>query len=554
MYLCTCHLFLYNLNLLLNVGLLIFLIVSYLFLCFSLMKVFEKAGVPAMKAWIPGINFIEWCKIIGRPTWWAALLLIPVVNFFILIGMIIDLVRSFGQYSFGSSLLSSIYAPAYLTWMGNSKDAKYLGPNVPKEEAYNNDLGKALQNKDKDTYNKLKTLSPYRKGELREWAEAIIFAVFAAAFIRMFFIEAYVIPSSSMEGTLKVGDFLFVSKFNYGIRTPMTVVQFPLVHNRFSQAAGGFLGRESYLTEPKLPYFRLPKLEEVQRSTPVVFNWPAGDSIIITAARNFSYPDMVLTEQIPANFRKSSVTVRPIDKKDHYIKRCVGVAGDSLQIKNRQLYINGQPAENPSNLQYLYKVTSKTLFANPVEADRFRKNLSEMGINTDDSNSESGFFNLNEGQVAKIKTMARDVIIEVQEQVTNHPKYLFPHDPSHFANWTLDNFGPIYIPKKGATVTITPENIAPYARIISAYEGNKLDIKNGRVYINDTPSTTYTFKQNYYWMMGDNRHNSEDSRVWGYVPEDHIVGKPLFIWFSTKNGSISNGINWDRIFTRADRK
>jgi signal peptidase I len=199
-------------------------------------------------------------------------------------------------------------------------------------------------------------------------------------------------------------------------------------------------------------------------------------------------------------------------------------------------------------------VTSKTLFANPVESERFRKNLAAMGVSNEDSNSESGFFNLNETQVAKIKTMANDVIVEVQEQVTNHPKYLFPHDPQHFANWTLDNFGPIYIPKKGATVTITPENIAPYIRIISAYEKNKLEIKNGRVFINDAVVNTYTFKQNYYWMMGDNRHNSEDSRVWGYVPEDHIVGKPLFIWFSTKNGSISNGINWDRIFTKADRK
>jgi signal peptidase I len=376
------------------------------------------------------------------------------------------------------------------------------------------------------------------KSQSREWAEAIIFAVFAAAFIRMFLIEAYVIPSSSMEGTLKVGDFLFVSKAHYGIRTPMTVAQVPLVHNRMPIG-----NAESYLEKPALPYFRLPAIEKIDRYEPVVFNWPVGDSVVLLPDRSWDVGQMrqKYGGVIPPGIE---VITRPIDKKDHYIKRCVGLPGDSLKIVGGQLYINGTAAQNPRHRQFLYRIT-------PVVNE---KKLDEFGVSIHDLPKEAtsrGFYNLDDEQVEKIKALGPDIKVERVPQ-DRFPGYTFPNDAKRYGGWTVDDFGPIYIPAKGATTPLSLDNLSFYRRIISVYEGNKLEVRDGKIFINGQEATSYTFRQDYFWMMGDNRHNSEDSRIWGYVPEDHIVGKPLFIWFSTKEGNIRKGINWNRIFKPAN--
>ncbi len=238
--------------------------------------------------------------------------------------------------------------------------------------------------------------------------------------------------------------------------------------------------------------------------------------------------------------KNNDIIVRPIDKKDHYIKRCVAQAGDSLLIKDRAIYINGQKQKDPIHRQFKY------IARKPLKISK--KRLEDWGISS--AYGRGLIYFLDDQQVKKINDASGEKILEVA--VNKNDPTLFPNDPKHFNSWSLDNYGPIWIPQKDKTVSITPENIALYRRIIDVYENNDLKVKNGKIFINGKETDSYTFKQNYYWAMGDNRHNSEDSRFWGFVPEDHMVGKPLFIWFSTKNGSMSNGINWNRIFRSAD--
>ncbi|MBP6827125.1 MAG: signal peptidase I [Saprospiraceae bacterium] len=519
-------------------SILIFLIVLYILLGVSMMKLFEKAGIPGWKALVPGLAAVEWCKIIGRKPRYAIWLLFPIVNIFIYAGMVIDLVRSFGKHGFWDAALAVIFAPIPFFQIGMDAKAGYEGPILEREREYHRLHHEATEKNDKLALKKLDTEYAFmRKSQLREWSEAIIFAVFAAAFIRMFLIEAYVIPTPSMEGTLKVGDFLFVSKAHYGIRTPMTVIQFPLMHNRLPFNLG-----ESYLKEPSLPYFRLPALESIDHNEPVVFNWPAGDSVVLLPDRSL---DIYQMRHQTGGVMPPGVDIiaRPIDKKDHYIKRCVGLPGDSLQIKGRQLYINGVAAQNPTHRQFLYQVAPMVNM----------KRLEEWGVSLsseqDRKNAAAGYIHLDDTQVEKIKSLGSTVTIVPQDR--REPGYVFPNDSKRYGGWTVDDFGPIYIPKKGATTPLNLDNLPFYKRIITTFEGNQLAVRDGKIYINGQETSSYTFKENYYWMMGDNRHNSEDSRIWGYVPEDHIVGKPLFIWFSTKNGNIREGINWNRIFKSA---
>ncbi len=534
---------------------LLFLIVLYILLTLSMVRLFEKAGIPGWKAYVPGLAAVEWCKLVGRRPIYAAWLLFPIVNIFIYAGLCIDLARSFGKHSFWHAALAVIYAPVLFFLIGRDPAARYNGPILEQERAFHQQYAEAKAKGDKAALRKLEANNIFKKSPLREWVEAIIFAVFAAAFIRMFLIEAFVIPTSSMEGSLKVGDYLFVSKAHYGIRTPMTVLQFPLVHNRFSQQAEGLLARESYLREPSLPYFRLPALEKIDHNEPVVFNFPAGDSVIITPGRTYDIyqwrREMELLRRLNRPLPPTPpVVARPIDKKDHYIKRCIGLPGDSLLIRNGQVYLNGKPAVNPRHLQFAYYLQSPSGMLN------LRK-LEEIGVNLNDaipvelSNGEvRRYYNLDSAQVATIKSWGSDIAIERFEPGLR-PGYVFPNDARQYGDWTVDNFGPIYIPKKGATVALTPASLPFYERIIRVYEGHRLEMRGDTCYIDGKPSSTYTFGQNYYWMMGDNRHNSEDSRIWGYVPEDHIVGKPLFIFFSTKNANLRQGINWNRLFRSA---
>lgn len=526
---------------------LIFLIVSYVLFSISLMKIFKKAGEPGWKALVPGLNFIVMSKLVGRKGAHAAWLLVPIVNIFIFVGLCVDMVRSFGKYGFWHSAIAVIYSPLIFFMLGRNEKEKYLGPSLVLEKEYYKKMEEARQNNARE-YQKLVRRNPYKKSQVREWSEAIIFAVFAAAFIRMFLIEAYTIPTSSMEGSLKVGDFLFVSKAHYGIRTPKTVLMLPLLHNRVP-----IIGGESYISKPDLPFYRFPAITPIKRYDPVVFNFPEGDSVYIFPERTYSIYDfqrgaMTLDRYKQVKNGQAKLVVRPIDKKDHYIKRCIGLPGDSLQVINRQVYVNGKPAKNPRHMQFRYIVKSESGALNLSRLEEWGVNLSPA-----ECSPANGIFHLDAEQVEKIKGLGPDIHVEIDPRQDMPNPNLFPHDPKNFPGWTVDNYGPVYIPKKGATVDISPENISLYERIISVYEGNKLEVKNGKLFINGKEAATYTFKMNYYWMMGDNRHNSEDSRVWGFVPDNHIVGKSLFIWFSTKNGNMFNGINWGRIFTSANK-
>lgn len=517
----------------------LFLLIGYIIFSAGMYFVFPKAGVDAWKGLVPGLNLYELAGIVGRKkshAWW---MLFPIVNIFIFAALIIDLARSFGKHSFLHSLLAVVGAPFYALWLGFSKDAKYNGPILTEEKEFFSKLASAQEKNDTKTVSKLQATNIFKKSALREWAESIIFAVFAAAFIRMFLIEAYMIPTSSMEGSLKVGDFLFVSKAHYGVRLPMTFVMIPLLHNTIP-----IINTESYLRKPSFKYTRLPKLQEVQRNQPFVFNWPVGDSVYLAPDRAYTIDQYRREAFVKQAVRSAKLITRPVDKKDHYIKRCVAIAGDSLQIINRQLYINGVAAYNPEHMQFMYRLLSQNNQIN-------QRKLDGLGINLSEAMPQMGIYFLDSVQVRKIQAMDSTIYIQVMPQ---EARPMFPYDTPLSKGWTVDNYGPIYIPKAGATTALNLENLPLYQRIIGVYEQNKLEVKDNKIFINGVESNSYTFKMDYYWAMGDNRHNSEDSRSWGYVPEDHIVGKPLFIWFSTKNGKIANGINWDRLFTTANKK
>ncbi len=513
-----------------------FLLVFYALVSISLYKVFEKAGRPGWQALVPGYNFVVWSEIVGRKPLHAAWMLFPIVNIFIFAALAIDLVRSFGKHKFWHAFLAVVVTPFTFFYLGLKQEEEYEGPIIPKEREYKVKIEEARKSKNKTQLKKLLAKNPYRKSGGREWVESIIFAVFAAAFIRMFLIEMYKIPTSSMEGSLLVGDFLCVSKAHYGIRTPMTIAMIPLLHNRLP-----FFNKESYWEKPKLKYWRSGSIENIERNNPVVFNYPEGDSVIIRPGRTYSIYDIRRQGTAITSAVLDDVVTRPMDKMDHYIKRCIGLPGDSIKIVDRQVYINGQPGTNPTNIQYAYLVRSQNT---PINTKR----LEEWGVNLKDSPGNN-IYMLNNEQVEKIRSMGNVTV----EHLPQQPRALFPYDSRMTSGWTVDNYGPLYIPKKGVTVDISAESIAPYRRIIKKYEGNDLKEANGKIFINGTEAHSYTFKMDYYWMMGDNRHNSEDSRVWGFVPEDHIVGKPLFIWFSTQSGSIKNGIRWNRLFTSAKK-
>lgn len=528
-------------------GLLLFIIVIYVLLSISLPKVFQKAGFEGKKAFIPGVNMGILAEIVGRKrshAWW---LLFPIVNIFILAGLCIDLVRSFGKYRFIDSVLAVIAAPIYNFYLGTNDKEKYIGPAYKLEKEYKNKIQEAKKAGKKIELERLERKNPYKKGPIREWTEAIIFAVFAATFIRMFLLEAFMIPTSSMEGSLLTGDFLFVSKTSYGVRMPQTIAMLPLVHNRVPVVGG-----ESYLEKPKLQYKRLPAFTKVERNDPVVFNYPEGDSVYITPGRTWGKYDLErgrIPQQVAQYIQQGRIDLvtRPYDKADHYIKRCVGLPGDRIEIRNRQLFVNGDPAKNPEHLQYTYIVKFEGGAVN-------NKRLLEIGINPEDLRMSRGNtyqLNLTEDQLEKVKSFGNVVVEPYIGQP--RPSEIFPHDPNHF-NWSVDNFGPITIPAEGATIELNRSSLAVYRRVIETYEGNDIAINGDQIMINGSPTNSYTFNQDYFWMMGDNRHNSEDSRFWGFVPETHIVGKPLFIWMSLKNGKLSDGIRWNRIFTGANKQ
>lgn len=395
------------------------------------------------------------------------------------------------------------------------------------------------------------------------WVDDIVFALVAVYFINIFLFQNYQIPSSSLEKSLLVGDYLFVSKLSYGPRVPNTPISFPLVQNTLP-----VLNCKSYTDWPEWGYHRVKGLGEVKRNDIVVFNFPAGDTIALLQQNPDYYTLVAQYGREAIRLNKATfgeVMYRPVDKRENYVKRCIGMPGDSLAVRDNQVYINGKAAENPENMQFNYYVeTDGTLF----NEEQFRL----MDVSRDDRGliggnngygqellAFLGFQPNADGQynpvyrmpltkhalaVAKKFAFVKKVVIE--PETMGGPTYPVDYE----TGWTRDNYGPIWIPKRGATIRLDERNLALYHRCIKNYENNSLETKGGKIYINGKETTEYTFKYDYYWMMGDNRHNSADSRSWGFVPEDHVVGKPIMIWLSLdKDRSWFDGkIRWERLF------
>ena len=406
-----------------------------------------------------------------------------------------------------------------------------------------------------------------------EWVDALVFALVAVYIINIFLFQNYKIPTSSLEKTLLVGDHLFVSKVSYGPRMPITPIAFPLVQNTFP-----ITNSKSYTDWPTWDYKRLKGFGKVERNQIVVFNFPTGDTVpfyrpnpdyYITikelgqyaAMRNPSlikgktfaseYEERQFFNEIGRRLVQSNpqeygdVRYRPVDKRDNYVKRCIALPGDVFEIRHNQVYINGQPAENPENLQHNYLVVTDGTILPKQFFDR-------LGISEDDRREGGTGSNyvlpLTKAMAETIKSYDIIKAVEVDERKPNGSgSEVFPY--SKYFNWSRDNYGPLRIPAKGETVDLTIENILLYERIISAYEGNKLEVKNGTIYINGEVANSYTFKMDYYFMLGDNRHKSADSRYWGFVPEDHIIGRPILVWLSVdKDKGFPGGIRWNRFF------
>ena len=380
-----------------------------------------------------------------------------------------------------------------------------------------------------------------------EWVDAIIFAVIAASFIRMFFIEAYTIPTSSMEKTMLVGDYLFVSKTAYGPKLPNTPVSFPFVHHTMPLTKTV----KSYSDIIQWDYHRLKGFGHVNRNDVVVFNFPEGDTVAVNmqAQSYYQLVRMYGRERVWNDKRTfGNIIYRPIDKRENYIKRCVAVSGDSLKIINGQVFINGKPQITIPGLQYDYIVTTDGTQINPEALDRLNISLEDRH-----RNGAQYMFPLTQEKVDKLKKFSNVISVERMNMPAGRPDpNIFPFVPENYP-WNVDNFGPIWIPKKGVTVNLTLKNLPLYRRIIKVYEKNRLEVKDSTIYINDKPADTYTFGMNYFWMMGDNRHNSADSRYWGFVPEDHVVGKASFIWLSLdKDKSFPANIRWNRFFKKVE--
>ncbi len=491
----------------------IYMLLSILFFITSaagLWTIFEKAGYQGWKAIVPFYNFYIWLQIIKKPLWWYIFIIFPYINVFTLLLMVVETLKCFKKDGLGEQALGVLFPFFFLPYLGFSPQEKYTDPDQ---------------------------ITPVKKSATREWADALIFAVIAATIIRTFLIEAYTIPTSSMEKSLLVGDYLFVSKASYGPKVPNTPIAFPFAHHTLPLTQF----TKSYVEWVRLPYYRFPGFRTIQNNDVVVFNYPDGDTVALQM-QNRSYYAMVREMGRDVVWRNYDVVSRPVDKRENYIKRCVGIPGDTIQIINGEIFINGELLPFPADGQYNYQVItdgsplhSRLLDRHDI-TDGFQRSANEYIFALTDDTAE--------------KLEASSVVQQVRKIIKPanfHEPHIFPFDKKY--PWNEDNFGPVYIPKKGSTVEINAQNIILWDRIIEVYENNTLEVRDGQVFINGQLATSYTFKLDYYWMVGDNRHNSADSRYWGHVPEDHIVGRAMFVWLSLdKNKSLFNKIRFNKTF------
>lgn len=477
----------------------------------GMLGMFKKAGIAEWKALIPFYN--TWCIVekIKLKKWWFFFQLVPIAGQFVTIWITIKWVEHFGRFGFLHHAMTVFFPFVYFNHLGFSKNERFAGELV---------------------------VNNYKKSASREWIDAAAFAIVAATLIRTFVFEAYTIPTPSMEKTLLVNDFLFVSKSAYGPRIPNTPIAMPFVHHTMP-----WVNAKSYSEWIKIPYTRWFS-KGVTRNDAVVFNFPANDTLI-NDEENFgskiTYYQAVREmgrEKVWQNYGDLVIS-RPVDKRENFIKRCVAIAGDNLEIKNAVLYLNGvaQPFPAASELYYMVQTSS------PLDEEQ----LQSFGIHTDPDLHEfmaynEGMYIINMTQAEMKNVAALKNVIKVDVQINPVSNDLYPYYDSS-AHWSVDNFGPLWVPKKGGSITLTPDNYIRYERCIRTYEGNELENKNGKIFLNGVEASSYTFKMDYYWLMGDNRHNSLDSRYWGFVPEDHVVGRASLIWFSWEKGP-----RWKRLF------
>jgi signal peptidase I len=507
-------------------------------------KLYQKAGRKHWEAAVPIYNAIILMKIINRPIWWTILLFVPVINLIIIPVVWVETIRSFGRNSPTDTTLVLATFGFYIFYINYTQDVTHI-PN-----------------------RSLHAASP-----TGDTISSLLFAIVVATIVHTYVMQPFTIPTSSLEKSLLVGDFLFVSKFHYGARTPMTTVAAPMVHDTLP-----FMKLKSYSKWPQLPYFRFPGIQNIERNDIVVFNWPVD----------------TVYQFFDRSGRKG--VLKPIDKKSNYVKRCVGVPGDNLSIKDGEIYINKELLILPerAKLQFHYQVILKeAAFGAILEDNKSNEylpyfsipkaiwdkpevkayltngqntaNLTEITrdsslvtvygtITQEDYTKLSMNYSQLAGQInmteeVKNKIAADPRVVSVTKIINKKEDAVFPQ----IGDWSIDNYGPIYIPEEGKKVDLTAENLPLYKRIIEVYEGNDLQVNGTQILINGQISTSYTFQQNYYWMMGDNRHRSEDSRYWGFVPADHIVGKPVLIWMSLDQNvpwsKLIDKIRWERLFT-----